>query len=133
MLEHYKTTKEFDYYAILYQLYNLKNKKKQNSFQFSFVTKMHNVINNDRPIFDANVIDILKFSKPNKKLFDEKFKTCMEQLLEIESFYTRTIKDNLLPITNTAFDKKFSNNKLSPTKKIDFILWSAGKKVNTKI
>jgi hypothetical protein len=111
----------------------IKNKKEQNSFQFSFVTKMYNTIQNDRPIFDANVVKVLNLKLPNKNLFDEKFKIYMEKLSEIESFYNRTINDNLLPITMSEFDNKFSDNKLNQNKKIDFILWSAGKKVKTKV
>ena len=132
LLEDYKNKSEFNYHEILYKLYIIKNKKEQNTFQFSFVTKMNNVINNDRPIFDANVIDVLKLSSPKKKIFDEKLKASMDQLLAIETFYNKIIKENLLPKTLSAFDIKFSNNKLSTNKKIDFILWSAGKKVKTK-
>jgi hypothetical protein len=131
-LEEFKNKKEFDYHEILSQLYEIKNKKNQCCFQFSFVTKMHNIIQNDRPIFDANVVDVLKLKFPSKKLFDEKFKIHMQLLLEIESFYSKTVNDNLLPITLSVFDTKFSDNKLSLNKKIDFILWSAGKKVKTK-
>ncbi len=133
LLEEYKNKSEFNYHEILYQLYMIKNKKEQNSFQFSFVTKMYNTIQNDRPIFDANVVKVLNLKLPNKNLFDEKFKIYMEKLSEIESFYNRTINDNLLPITMSEFDNKFSDNKLNQNKKIDFILWSAGKKVKTKV
>ena len=132
LLEANKNKKEFNYYEILSQLYLIKNKKEQYSFQFSFVTKMHNIIQNDRPIFDANVVDVLKLKLRNKKLFDEKFEIFMEGLSEIESFYSKAIKDNLLPITLSSFDNKFYGNKLTPNKKIDFILWADGRKKNTK-
>jgi hypothetical protein len=127
LLESYKKIKDFNYLEILCQLYEIPNKQKNNTFQFSFVTKMCNIIHNNKPIFDGNVIKVLNLKKTYKKGFNEKYSFYIEQYSELEILYEKIFYENLLQKSLLNFDKKFPKNKLSVNKKIDFILWSEGK------
>lgn len=127
LLESYKKRKDFNYLEILSQLYEIPNKQKNNTFQFSFVTKMCNIIDNTRPIFDSNVIKVLNLKKTYKKGFNEKYSFYTDQYSEIEILYKKIFDENLLQKSLLKFDKTFPQNRLTVNKKIDFILWSEGK------
>ena len=113
--------------GFLKSLNEIPNKQKNNTFQFSFVTKMCNIIDNTRPIFDSNVIKVLNLKKTYKKGFNEKYSFYTDQYSEIEILYKKIFDENLLQKSLLKFDKTFPQNRLTVNKKIDFILWSEGK------
>lgn len=128
ILQQYRELENFDFSEILTLLYNIQNHKGQNTFQFSFVTKMQNTIRNDRPIYDSEVARVFSFRQPKQGInFDEKLTFFLNQLELIQQTYSTLIENNEIQNTIILFDNKFEKNNLSLIKKLDFIFWSAGK------
>lgn len=131
ILQQYRELTNFDFSAILTRLYNIKNHRSQNTFQFSFVTKMQNTIQPDRPIYDSEVARVFSFRQPRQGInFDEKLTFYLNQLELIQQTYSALIDNNDIQNTISLFDNKFQNNNLGQIKKLDFIFWSAGKVIN---
>lgn len=132
ILQEYRQIDNFYISSILRRLYNIENYKK-NTFQFSFVTKMQNIIFNDRPIYDSAVASVFSFRQPKQRIsFDEKLIYFLNQLQVIQQTYTSLIDNNSIEKVITSFDTKFQGNNLGQIKKLDFIFWSAGKIMRQK-
>jgi len=129
LMEKNRNVSAFNFKEIIKELYKYPPIKKniENTFQFSFVTKMISTINDKYPIYDSKVAKVFNFSKPISKDFDKKFEVYLIQFNKIIDTYNEIFENNLLPLTISEFDKKFPNIDLSMTKKLDFIFWSAGK------
>lgn len=127
ILEEYRKYEIFDFEKILERLYNFKNHKGQNTFQFSFVTKMQNTIFNYKPIYDREVAEVFAFKRPLQKQFRDKLNIFQEQLAIIDNTYNSLIVNQSLNDIIILFDIKFPNHNLEDMKKFDFIFWSAGK------
>ena len=127
LLEKNRNEKQLDFEKILKILYDFPNRKGQNTFQFSFTTKMFNMINNLMPIYDSEVAKMFGFSRPYNTEFEKKLDKYLKQFDVISKGYNEIRKKRLLTRTIELFDKTFKNNNLSEMKKIDFIFWSAGK------
>jgi hypothetical protein len=127
ILEQYRNNNQFDFDKVLSRLFAFPNRKGQNTFQFSFVTKMSNTINDSMPIYDSEVAKMFSLSRPYQTEFEIKLDKYLDQLDIIQKGYNQIIEQNLLPETIGLFDHKFVNNNLSEMKKLDFIFWSAGK------
>lgn len=127
ILENYRSEKVFDFNFILTKLYQIPNRKGQNTFQFSFTTKMANTIDHSMPIYDSEVAKMFSFKKPYQNTFEIKLDKYLQQLQEIKNGYTIILEQNLVPKTLQLFDQTFENNKLTEMKKLDFIFWSGGK------
>lgn len=111
-------------------LYVIKNRKGLMSLQFSFVTKLANTVDSSLPIYDSEVAKIYGYSAlPPNKPVDERIDHLMRFYTELSADYMKIISEGLLKETLYLFDKKFSaySNLISPNKKLDFIVWSAGK------
>lgn len=132
MLEQNRNEKQFDFEKVLNHLYNFPNRKGQNTFQFSFVTKLFNTINNSMPIYDSEVARMFSLSRPYQHGFSVKLEKYLYQLEIIQKGFDKIIEQNLMPNTTELFDRKFMNNGLSEMKKLDFIVWSAGKIIAKK-
>lgn len=132
LLEETRRNKELDFKKILNILYEYPNRKGQNTVQFSFATKMFNMIESSIPIYDKEVAKMFDLKRPYQTEFDSKLKIYLNHLDFIKKGYNVIIDKGLLPTTIKLFDAKFENNNLPKIKKIDFIFWSAGK-VKTKI
>ena len=133
ILENNRGRKQLDFEKVLRKLYNFPNRKGQNTFQFSFVTKMFNTINDSLPIFDSEVLRMFSLNRPYQSDFGVKLKADLNHLEIIQKGYDKIIEQNLLPVTTDLFDRKFKNNGLSGMKRLDFIFWSAGKMRAKKI
>jgi hypothetical protein len=131
ILEQNRNLAEFDFEWILNRLYKIPNWKGQRTFQFSFVTKMYNTINNRMPIYDSEVIKMFSLKRPEVSDFDKKLKLYLTQFHLVQETYEIILDQNLLPIASVLFDQKFSDHNLDKMKKLDFIFWSAGK-INKK-
>lgn len=128
ILEEYRNESEFHFEKVLQKLYHIPNiKGNEKTFQFSFVTKMYNIINDSIPIYDSKVAKVFSMSKPHQKEFEIKLSKHLEQLKQIQKGYEIILEQNLLPKTIKLFDSTFKDNKLSEMKKLDFIFWSSGK------
>ena len=128
ILQEYRQFDNFDFANILQRLFEIQNHQGQNTFQFSFVTKMQNTICNDRPIYDNEVSKVFSFNRPRQgSPFNDKLDFYLELLRIIDETYNTFINDNNLHNIITLFDNKFPQNNLGQIKKFDFIFWSAGK------
>ncbi len=127
LLEKNRNAKQFDFKIILKNLFEFPNIKGQNTLQFSFTTKMFNMINNEIPIYDSEVAKMFGFSRPYNKEFDKKLNKYLSQFERILNGYNEIQEKGLLNETLEMFNNKFKNNNLFEIKKIDFIFWSAGK------
>jgi len=103
------------------------NAKEQESLQFSFITKLLNTIDNKRAIYDSEVARMFNYKRPTKGEFEEKLNVYLKQLEVIQNTYDEIIKNNLLPKTTSLFDETFGKYNLNQIKKLDFIVWAAGK------
>jgi hypothetical protein len=128
ILQSYRQLDNFDFSTILTRLYNIQNHQGQNTFQFSFVTKMQNTIYNDRPIYDSEVARVFSFRQPKQGIkFDDKLTFYLNQLEIIRNTYASLIANKNIQNVINSFDTKFYGNNLGEIKKLDFIFWAAGK------
>ncbi|AXT59283.1 hypothetical protein D1816_02605 [Aquimarina sp. AD10] len=132
ILEENRNEKKFDFNKILKRLYYLPNRKGQNTFQFSFFTKLINTIDDTFPIYDSEVARMFNLSRPYQSDFDKKLNKYKEQFEVITKGYAQILNSGLIPKTNLLFDLNFENHGLTEVKKLDFIFWSAGKIKNAK-
>lgn len=95
------------------------------SIQFSFITKMLNLINQNNPIFDFNVSTVLKLGEIDYK----KRESVMATYNNLFSVYKYLIANRTIKECLNKFDNVFNdfNGKIAEVKKIDFLLWCAGK------
>lgn len=133
ILQEYRQLDNFDFSIILQRLFTITNHQGQNTFQFSFVTKMQNTIRNDRPIYDSEIAEVFSFRRPRQNLvFDDKLNIFLEQLTIIDDTYNTLIQNQNLIEIIALFDNKFANHNLQTIKIFDFIFWSAGKVIRQK-
>lgn len=127
ILEENRNNKIFHFDEILKRLYDFPNRKGQNTFQFSFATKMLNTIDNKMPIYDSEIAKMFSVSRPNATNFEKKLDAYLDQLNLVQESYQQIINHHLLPNVSERFDEKFKSHNLDDMKKLDFIFWSAGK------
>lgn len=127
ILEEYRDQKDFNFSDILQRLYVIPNRRGFKTFQFSFTTKMLNIIDEQIPIYDSEVAKTFGFIRPYTPSFDKKLDIYLNQYEVIKDAYLEILNKHLLPKTNICFDEKFKEYKINEIKKLDFIFWSAGK------
>lgn len=114
-------------------LSGINNFKKQNTVQFSFVTKMFHTIDNRLPIYDNEVITVFDFKQPYYiSDIGKRISQYLIQYNEIGIAYKNIESDNLLKDTLKLFNNKFPCHKINNTMVLDFIFWSAGKLINKR-
>lgn len=118
----------FDVRSILDVLYQISNQKGQNTIQFSFVTKMMNTINDNAPIYDNEVRKVFGFNRPSYSMSKEKrIDEYLHQLAHISHAYSTILNQFQDNSALKRFDQRFQNVQIGQVKKLDFIMWSAGK------
>jgi hypothetical protein len=132
LLQQNKGNPSPDFRSIIKQLYEIKNIKEKESLQISFTSKLIHTLQNDYPIYDSKVANLMKFrylsneKNADKNVFPTKrMEGYLEQIHELKQLYgciKKQIGENLF----IEFDNRFKVD-ISHEKKIDFILWSAGK------
>lgn len=128
LMQHNRQVDDFNYAITLQRLFEIFNYKGQNTFQFSFATKMQNTINNNTPIYDNEVAKVFSFNRSRQGAnFEDKLDFYLNQLRIINQTYTTIVNNNRLQSTINLFDNKFQMNNLGQIKKLDFIFWSTGK------
>lgn len=127
IFEEIRRNNTLDFSSVLQRLSQFPNLKGQSTFQFSFVSKMFNTIDDTLPIYDSKVAKVFAFKKTASKNFNQKLDHYSKQLEIIQNSYERILNQQLLPKTVVAFDQQFSNYQLADAKKLDFIFWAAGK------
>jgi len=129
ILQSVRSEVSIDILEIVEKLYSFPNRKGQNSLQFSFVTKMINMIDDSVPIYDSEVAKVFNFRPPyHSKGFGKRLELFIEFHQFLKKNYISILENKKL---NPAFEKmkkKFKNiGKLPKTKMLDFLIWSAGK------
>jgi len=89
----------------------------------SFVSKMIATINPELPIIDKYVLEYFGLTMPYIKNVADREKKAVETYNALCHEYSEIMKSQEAKIFCDKFDKKFSLNKISNVKKIDFILW----------
>ena len=115
--------------VICNDLCEIKNQRGFESLQFSFVTKLANTVNSKYPIYDSKVAKMYAYRPLSSA------KPIEDRLDSLESFYSfllsdysTILKNDSLSLALSEFDKKFEKYKdIDNIKKLDFIVWSAGK------
>ncbi len=111
-------------------LYKYPNRKGQKTLQYSFATKLANLVTPSTPIYDSEVASLLSFKPPSHKLsFEARLETYQEFLDGLSETYRAVIRKDLLPKTVFAFRRAFCDeaSRIPNTKTLDFIFWAAGK------
>lgn len=110
------------------ELYKIKNNKQQKTIQFSFITKLNNILDPQQPIYDSNVAKVFGFNTlyhiPN---FDKRIARHMEQYQIISDQYSKIIASNQNKIKE--FKNTFNCSDLHDIKVVDFVVWMNGKKL----
>ncbi len=122
------TDKKVNLEKVLDELYELPTLRKRKTIQFSFATKLLHTINNNKPIFDAEVSAIIhkSVSGNNKK---SKIESCREIYDFLENIYLILVKEEKIKKVIFKFRSKFhiTENQITDIKILDFMIWSLGK------
>ena len=99
------------------------------SLQFSFATKLLNIISPAAPIYDSEVRLMFGFRDCSNIVdFENRLDRLCEYYKVIQKIYETALKYNSLGPTLIEFDYQFKDYSNIPSiKKLDFIFWSAGK------
>lgn len=112
---------------IVDKLYSFKRRKGDHSIQFSFTTKLINMIDPTYPIYDSEVARVFQFSTYHLKDNAKKIARYLDQQNTIVQTYNKIIEENLLAQSLAVFHNKYKKYDLPLIKKLDFIFWSYGK------
>ena len=120
--------KQTDLEYILSELYKLETLKGKNSIQFSFATKLLHTLDNNKPIFDAEVARVIHRSVTGIGK-EEKIDSCRSIYNDLIGIYYNLINDEGIKKIIFKFRKKFSVSaeRMTDIKVLDFIVWSLGK------
>ena len=111
-------------------LYNIENRKGYKSLQFSFVTKLANTVNPLLPIYDSEVAKMYGYRAPlSNKPLNERIDSLLKFHMHLAEDYKKILGDGTLEKILSYFDKQFPkySSIISQSKKLDFVVWSAGK------
>jgi len=113
---------------ILSELYKIPRRDGRYSVQFSFATKLLHTVNNENPIYDKMIGEVLdkKINGPNR---DEKINSCIEIYNFLKKLYLGLTKNSKIRKVILEFRLRFnvSRKDISDVKALDFIIWSLGK------
>lgn len=132
LLQQYRSEHSIDPVDIVNELYRYERRKGEHSIQFSFTTKLINMIEPTYPIYDSEVARVFQFSTYYIKDKEKKLARYLEQQNIIIQTYNQIIEENLLEKPIVQLDTRFKNYKLPLTKKLDFIFWAYGKILRLK-
>ena len=111
--------------VILDELYRIPTRKNTHSIQFSFATKLLHTLDVNQSIYDSNVGEMfnLKVIGSNK---EQKIRSCLEIYNFLKSTYHSLLSDGKIRSLISAFREEFgySENDMSDTKVLDFIIWA---------
>jgi hypothetical protein len=127
LMEEVKRNNDIDIRLIGNKLYKIQTRVGTNSLQFSFITKLINLNDPNRPIYDSFVARAFSFNPPQGRDLCNKIERLIKFYSEIESTYRWLSEDETMRAILKDFDNKFPLNKITDSKKIDFIVWTLGK------
>lgn len=130
--------KNIEYSDVITYLWETKS---SNRVEASFSSKLLASINNEKPVWDANVFSRLKMTRTSS--IKNKIKQIEKTILKYEDLENEINNEffninnsnkakNCIQIFDETFNEIFDNKSdlkyITPIKKIDLILWSLGKK-----
>lgn len=120
--------RQTDLEIILSELYEIPTLNGNNAIQFVFATKLLHTINNNKPIFDSQVGNIINMRVRGSSK-NEKIDSCIEIYDYLKDLYTKLITNKRIKEVISKFRLKFNvdTEKISDTKILDFIIWSLGR------
>ncbi|MCR4328400.1 MAG: hypothetical protein NUV53_02670 [Patescibacteria group bacterium] len=127
LMQYFRKKESFtdkDVAKILLELQSFEDVQGRNAVQFSFTTKLLNMINPEYPIYDSKISHIFGFGYPSKYKRIEKY---LSYYTTLKDFYKQMRIDGRCKNMLLVFNKKFSDCPIPDSKKLDFILWVAGK------
>lgn len=129
LLQIHRSDKSIDIPALVKILYEFKTLKNVNSIQFSFVSKMVNTIDDSMPIYDSEVARMFEFRVPyTYKDTYQRINKYMEFYAKLSKQYNEFIAKSSLKTALSCLNSNLNGiSSLSENKKIDFLVWSAGK------
>ncbi|MFH1021766.1 MAG: hypothetical protein V1809_00080 [Planctomycetota bacterium] len=116
--------------AIAMELFEFRNRKGQQSLQFSFVTKLANIVDPTCPIYDSLVAALFGFRPP---LSGIDVGTRLDRLMRfhdwLRSSYDGIIKSGTMSEVFDLFRHTYSVSAeaVPDTKVVDFVCWTAGR------
>ena len=113
ILEEYRHKENFDFHDVLTRLNLFHNLKGHKTLQFSFATKMLNMIDDSMPIYDSKVTKMFSFSRPYQSDFQIKLDKYLEQFEVIKNGYNQIAEQNLLSKTFKLIEQNFPDSNLS--------------------
>ena len=131
LLQDYKN-KPIDLRAICMDLYKYKTRKGLNSIQFSFATKLANMLDVNYTIYDSEIIKLFNFSQPyHQKDNVKKIDKYLEQYDYISSTSKELIKNKKIKSIFAEMDDLFGDicKGIGDIKKLDFLMWAIGKNI----
>jgi len=127
IMEENKHNKDIDIHSVGKRLYDIPTQQGANSLQFSFITKLINLNDPNRPIYDRYVARVFAFNPPQGPNLYDRIERFIKFYGEIESTYRWLSEDVKIKEMLKDFDNKFPLNIITDNKKIDFIVWTLGK------
>lgn len=123
-----KGRKNPDGKKLLESLFEIKRKKGDRSMQYSFVSKLLNLLDENHPIIDKHVKKVLKIKTILKGSKEEKLKWYEETVEKIKREYSNLLKEQAAHAALDELERRIPETKpLSSTRKLDFLLFYAGK------
>ncbi len=130
LMEQAKKTGNIDFSYLSKELFKFPNRKGNNALQFSFISKLANTVDASYPIFDSEIGGLYGFKRPyNYKEFEVRLNEYLTFYSKLKSDYHNVLEKNILGGAIKKFEAAFSQKikQIPDIKKIDFLLWSAGK------
>jgi hypothetical protein len=131
LMDECRSSKCLDLRSLTKNLYEMPNRKGQNSLQFSFVTKLANTIDDDYPIYDSEVAKIFNFRPPSTyKTMDERLTIYLEFYDNLKNYYHELLNGNACETVFACFHERYPDDdysRIPRLKLLDFFFWSAGK------
>ena len=135
LMEEARNSGNLDFSYLAKELFKYPNRKGNNSLQFSFISKLANTVDASYPIFDSEIGGLYGFRTPyNYKEFEVRLSEYLTFYAKLKSDYNNVLKENVLKPAFEKFESTFSpkNKPIPDIKKLDFLLWSAGKLKKSK-
>ncbi|MEL3961886.1 hypothetical protein MKZ01_11455 [Lysinibacillus endophyticus] len=117
LMQQYRNKDNINPKEIIEELYKYKRRKGDHSIQFSFTTKLINMIDPTYPIYDSEVARVFQFSTYHLKDNAKKIARYLDQQNTIVQTYNKIIEENLLAQSLAVFHNKYKKYNLPLIKK----------------
>jgi len=135
LLEEAKNLENIDFKYLARELHKYPNRKGNKTLQFSFISKIANTVEPSYPLYDSGVAILYGFSHPhNYKSFEVRLSEYLQFYAILKSDYEKALSESILRYALNMFEGAFQKkaSRVPIVKKIDFLLWSAGKLKRSK-